>query len=129
MQHGLLSREVLLPDEDETALVELGKRLRAHLRPGGDLEVLLVDRIVTAAWRLRRLLHVEVGICEWERYDTFNMQKRGLGLAFTRKTPITRMPSRSSAATRLPSSAACTRPCTNSNACTPLVLGNPSPRR
>jgi hypothetical protein len=28
MKHGLLSREVLLPDEDEATLVELGKRLR-----------------------------------------------------------------------------------------------------
>ena len=59
MQHGLLSRHVLLPDEDEAVLVELGKRLRTHLQPIGELEVLLVDRIVTAAWRLRRLHAVE----------------------------------------------------------------------
>src|SRR4029450_8868179 len=52
--HGLLARHVLLPDEDEAALVELGKRLRTHLQPVGEFEVLLVDRIVTAAWRLRR---------------------------------------------------------------------------
>jgi hypothetical protein len=84
IQHGLLSREVLLPDEDEATLVECGKRLRAHLQPVGELELLLVDRIVIAAWRLRRLIQVEVGIFEWERYDTFNAQELGLGLAFIR---------------------------------------------
>src|SRR5215468_6476875 len=64
MKHGLLSRQVRLPDEDEAALVELGKRLRAHLQPVGELEVLLVDRIVTAAWRLRRVLAIETSLFE-----------------------------------------------------------------
>lgn len=62
MRHGLLSRHVLLADEDEAVLVELGKRLRAHLQPIGELEVLLADRIVTAAWRLRRLHAVETHV-------------------------------------------------------------------
>jgi hypothetical protein len=84
MKHGLLSREVLLPDEDESILVELGKRLRAHLQPVGELEVLLVDRIVIATWRLRRLMQVEVGIFERESHDTFKEQERDLGLAFIR---------------------------------------------
>lgn len=64
MKHGLLSRHVHLPDEDEAALVELGKRLRAHLQPVGELEVLLVDRLVTAAWRLRRVLAIETSVFE-----------------------------------------------------------------
>jgi hypothetical protein len=46
IKHGLLSKEVLLANEDETALVELGKRLRHQLAPLGELEVLLVDRII-----------------------------------------------------------------------------------
>jgi hypothetical protein len=71
MKHGLLSRHVLLPDEDEAALVELGKRLRAHLQPVGELEVLLVDRIVTAAWRLRRVLAMETSLFETYRADSF----------------------------------------------------------
>lgn len=64
MKHGLLSRHVLLPDEDEAALVELGKRLRMHLQPVGEFEVLLVERIVTAAWRLRRVLAIETSLFE-----------------------------------------------------------------
>jgi hypothetical protein len=62
MQHGLLSRHVLLPDEDEAALVELGKRFRTHLQPVGELEVLLVDRMVTATWRLRRVVAIETDL-------------------------------------------------------------------
>ena len=62
VKHGLLSRYTLLSDEDEAVLVELGKRLRTHLQPVGELEVLLVDRIVTAVWRLRRLHAVETHV-------------------------------------------------------------------
>ena len=60
--HGLLSREVLLPGEDEEALRELGEQLRAELQPVEVLENLLVDRVVAAVWRLWRLGRVEAGI-------------------------------------------------------------------
>jgi len=69
LKHGLLSREVLLPGEDEEALRELGERLRAELQPVGELENLLVDRIIAAYWRLRRLGRVEAGIFAWELYE------------------------------------------------------------
>ena len=69
LKHGLLSREVLLPGEDEEALRELGERLRAELQPVGELENLLVDRIIAAYWRLRRLGRVEAGIFAWELYQ------------------------------------------------------------
>jgi hypothetical protein len=68
VRHGLLSREVLLPGEDEGALRELNERLRDELQPVGEMESLLVDRIVTAYWRLRRLGRVEAGIFAWELY-------------------------------------------------------------
>ena len=67
-KHGLLSQEVLLPGEDAAALEELGERLRAELQPVGELEGLLVDRIIAAYWRLRRLGRVEAGIFAWELY-------------------------------------------------------------
>lgn len=69
LKHGLLSREALLPGEDEEALRELVKRLRAELQPVGELENLLVDRIVAAYWRLRRLGRVEAGLFAWELYE------------------------------------------------------------
>lgn len=60
--HGLRSQEILLPGEDEAAFEELSAHLRAELQPVGELEGLLVDRIIAAHWRLRRLGRVEAGI-------------------------------------------------------------------
>ena len=59
MKHGLLSRESLVKGESEADLVDFGKRLRSQLAPAGEIELLLVDRIVSTAWRLRRLVAVE----------------------------------------------------------------------
>src|SRR5215218_7726060 len=69
LRHGILSREILLPGEDEEALRELGEHMRAELQPVGELENLLVDRIIASYWRLRRLGRVETGIFAWERSE------------------------------------------------------------
>ena len=69
LSHGLLSAEMLVPGEDEAALKELSESLRDELRPVGDLEGLLVERVIAAAWRLRRLGRVEAGIFAWERLE------------------------------------------------------------
>jgi len=68
LRHGLLSEEILLPGEDEEALRELAERLRAELQPVGELENVLVGRITSLLWRLRRLERVEAGIFAWELY-------------------------------------------------------------
>jgi hypothetical protein len=82
-KHGLLSREVLLPGEDEDALRDLDEGLRAELRPAGQLENLLVDRIVEAVWRLKRLGRVEAGIFAWELdHSVRDPDKSMLGLSF-----------------------------------------------
>lgn len=59
LKHGLLSKEVLLGGEDETTLVEIGKKLRTELEPQTELELVLVDRITANVWRLRRVMQVE----------------------------------------------------------------------
>jgi hypothetical protein len=68
LRHGLRSEEILLPGEDEQALRELDEYLRAELQPVGELENLLINRIVAAYWRLRRLGRVEAGIFIQESY-------------------------------------------------------------
>jgi hypothetical protein len=68
-KHGLLSREVLLPNENAEALAELAQRLREDLQPVGELEDLLVDRVVALFWRLRRLVRVEGGIFTSNLYE------------------------------------------------------------
>lgn len=67
LQHGAFSQHVCLPDEDEAALIALGKKLRQHLQPVGELEVVLVDRIVTALWRLRRVVAMETDVIQHYR--------------------------------------------------------------
>jgi hypothetical protein len=66
LKHGLLTQEVLLPEEDEEALRELDERLRAELQPEGEMEDLLVEQIVATQWRLRRMRRVEAGVFDWE---------------------------------------------------------------
>ena len=72
VQHGLLAEEILLPGEDEDALRKLGERLRTELQPVGELENMLVDRIISAHWRLRRLGRVEAGIFTYKYYGTLS---------------------------------------------------------
>src|SRR5207244_4163225 len=62
LKHGLLSQEILLPNEDPEALAALRQRLQEALQPFGGLEELLLDQIVSDAWRLQRLERVEAGI-------------------------------------------------------------------
>ena len=76
-KHGLRSQEVLLPGEDGEALKELDENLRAELEPVGELENLLVDGIVAAHWRLRRLRRVEAGIFAWELYEELAERAQG----------------------------------------------------
>ena len=94
LKHGLLAQEVLLPEEDEVALRELDERLRAELRPEGEMEDLLVEQIVATQWRLRRMRRVEAGVFDWESASARSTAadpwhplpegKKMLGLSFIR---------------------------------------------
>jgi len=83
VKHGILSRESLLEGENEATLFEFGKRMRAELRPVGELEALLADRIVSSAWRLRRLVAVEAGVFA-EEVQSMLGEQPSVGLAFIR---------------------------------------------
>ena len=57
--HGLLTKEALLAGEDGSLLTSLTEGYMAELKPETEMEVLLVERIVSSIWRLRRVLRVE----------------------------------------------------------------------
>ena len=59
LKHGLLSEQVLLDDDDEDILLELEKKLRSELKPATEMELLMVDKISSNIWRLRRALAFE----------------------------------------------------------------------
>src|SRR5918997_763934 len=84
--HGLRSQEVLLPGEDEEALKGLDENLRAELQPVGELENLLVDNIVAAHWRLRRLRRVEAAIFAWQFYGELLERAQGEAQTYERST-------------------------------------------
>ena len=67
LKHGLLSKEVLLSDESDDDLVELGKKLRAELAPETEFELVLTDRITANVWRLRRVMRIEKEMIEDDR--------------------------------------------------------------
>lgn len=48
LKHGILSKEVLLTGEKKKDLEELGRRLRLELAPQGEMEMILVDRMVSS---------------------------------------------------------------------------------
>ena len=84
-RHGLLSRDLLQRDERASHLRSLSERLTAELRPVGELELLLVERVVTCVWRLRRALRIEVEVLEGGRSDILTGDDQGLATGWIRR--------------------------------------------
>jgi hypothetical protein len=62
LRHGLLARESVLPDEDGEEFDALAPGIRQNLRPQGELEELLCQRVILTAWRLIRAARIEAGL-------------------------------------------------------------------
>lgn len=73
IKHGLLSEVIFLPEEDEERLGELERQLQIELKPIGELETALVDRIISSLWRLRRALKVEKEMMYEDCHPMFSM--------------------------------------------------------
>jgi hypothetical protein len=52
----------LVDGETEEVLVQFGRRLHANLAPVGGMELTLADKIVSTAWRLRRIVQVDAAL-------------------------------------------------------------------
>ncbi|HEY3916659.1 MAG TPA: hypothetical protein VGL83_02645 [Stellaceae bacterium] len=59
LTHGFTAREVVCAGERHEAFEAFAAALRADLAPADEVEAALVERIVTTAWRLRRLAGTE----------------------------------------------------------------------
>lgn len=70
LKHGLLNKELLLTSEDEVAFSEFSAALCAELCPVGQFEMMLVERIISCHWRLRRAIFVEKNTMDWHEEDT-----------------------------------------------------------
>ncbi len=61
-KHGILSTDVVLPNEDAEEFAKFCADLRDQLSPVGHLEQILVDKIAVSAWRLGRIHRVEASV-------------------------------------------------------------------
>jgi transposase InsO family protein len=64
-RHGLLARDVVLPEEDLDAFDDLQNRVRAELSPVGPIEELFADRVINIMWRLGRSARAETALFDW----------------------------------------------------------------
>ena len=69
LRHGLTAQRVLLPDETQEELTRFVEQFWRHFQPVGIMEALLMERIIAAAWRLRRVYRIEAGVLTWQFYD------------------------------------------------------------
>jgi len=83
IKHGILCEEILMQGEDEKSLIEIGKKMRAELKPETEMELLLVDRIIANIWRLKRALRGEKEMIECDMKDSFNSTDKTFGEALS----------------------------------------------
>lgn len=69
LKHGMYASNPLLPHEDPAEFQAFREGIVRHLRAQGPMELLLVDRIVCCAWRLRRIGEIENWIITRKRED------------------------------------------------------------
>ena len=63
IKHGmLLTKEILLPGEDVSEFVEFRNNIMDELLPNGQLELTIIDRLISSFWRLRRALRMETSL-------------------------------------------------------------------
>ena len=60
VKHGLTAQAAVLPGEDPDELESLARLFTAQLKPMGPLQRLLVERIISLTWKLRRVSRAEV---------------------------------------------------------------------
>lgn len=72
VKHGILSSQVLINQEEREIYEDFRESMLQNLLPRGNLESFLADRVISTAWRLRRIVHVETLIFEKEKSDYFN---------------------------------------------------------
>lgn len=78
----IFSSEILIDGEKSTDLEEVRNKLVKELKPSTEIESLIVDRIISGVWRLKRCLRIESQTLE---YNTSCIQEYEQGFLRTRK--------------------------------------------
>jgi hypothetical protein len=70
VKHGLLAKNMeILPTENREDFDKLRASLMDDLKPEGELENILMEQIVSATWRLRRIQQIETGLLGWQYFE------------------------------------------------------------
>ena len=59
LRHGLLAKHAVLPNESTANFERLFEQYVARLNPSDDVELGMIEEMVSAIWRLRRLWAIE----------------------------------------------------------------------
>lgn len=78
----IFSSEILIDGEKSADLEEIRNKLVKELKPSNEIESLIVDRVISGVWRLRRCLKIESQTLE---YNTSCIQEYEQGFLRTRK--------------------------------------------
>lgn len=78
----IFSSEILIDGEKSADLEEIRNKLVKELNPSNEIEALIVDRVISGVWRLRRCLKIESQTLE---YNTSCIQEYEQGFLRTRK--------------------------------------------
>jgi hypothetical protein len=70
LRHGLTARQLVTEDERGPDFEAFAAGLRRDLDPADDVEEMLVERVILAAWRLRRVARAERGLATTWRFET-----------------------------------------------------------
>jgi len=80
LTHGLLSKDLIIRKEKPKELESFKNNIYESLHPEGSIEELLVEKIINAAWRLRRILQIENELFRKDGYtgwESLNQAFRG----------------------------------------------------
>lgn len=88
--HGILCQEIPIDENENVSFDDFSSRLFIQLNPLGDFERFIVDRIVTSAWRLRRIIRIETEFYRSESRITCSIKGTFLGNAADRMAILSR---------------------------------------
>lgn len=81
---SIFSSEILIDGENRPDIDELKNRLTQELKPSNEIESIIVDRIISSMWRLKRCLKIEGQMMD---YAASCIQEYEQGFFRTRKRP------------------------------------------
>ena len=79
LAHGLTSKQTVIRGEDQNEYDAFSINLRRRLAPGSPTEDVLADRIIAAAWRLKRFARIETAFFN-DQIDSFLEENPGSGV-------------------------------------------------